>query len=70
MLDSLDAEQVSTNVVQQLIIDSGSGSRYQLAPEKDSDSTCTKKRKTMSQIFMDHYRIVSLDAEPAMSASN
>ena len=68
VLESLDAEQVSTNVVQQLIIDRGSGSRYQLVPEKDSDSTCTKKKKTISQVFMDHYRrIVSLDAEP-MSA--
>ena len=69
VLESLDAEQVSTNVVQQLIIESGSGSRYQLVPEKDSDSSCTKKRKAVSQVFMDHYRIVSLDAEP-MSASN
>ena len=65
-MESLDAEQVSTNVSQQLI-ESGSGSRYQLVPEKDSDSTCTKKRKVVSQVFMDHYRIVSLDAERTSS---
>ena len=63
--ESLDAEQVSTNVSKQLI-ESGSGSRYQLAPEKDSDRICTKKRKIISQVFT---KIGSLDAGP-MSASN
>ena len=63
--ESLDAEQVSTNVSKQLI-ESGSGSRYQPAPEKDSDRICTKKRKIISQVFT---KIGSLDAEPT-SASN
>ena len=64
-MESPDAEQVSTNVSEQLI-ESGSRSRYQLAPEKDSDSICTKRRKIISQVFT---KIGSLDAEPT-SASN
>ena len=69
-MESLDAEQVSTNVVQQLIIDRGSGSRYQLVPEKDSDSTCTKRRKTISQVFTNigiTIELESLDAERTSS---